>query len=111
VTGESNIITFPLQPASVWDARDKDWWDPRQSARAAWLKTHGLRPEDTYRTEFYLIDTPFALVFRYHRNVDGNRHWTDNHIPGGPHDHDQCQAAVEPPVQVPLPELPPEELL
>lgn len=80
----SNITAFPARPASVWDAREADWANLlTQSARAAWLVTHGLDAGQIYRAEIYVTGVPFARIFTH----------------------------AAPPVDVPLDDLPPERLL
>lgn len=37
----------------------------------AWMRSEGIRPEDTRRIEVYLVDTPFARVTSYVRENGG----------------------------------------
>jgi hypothetical protein len=103
MTQGENVLDAPFKPASVWDARDADWPNVLlQSGRAAWLTAHGLNAGQIFRAEFYLIDAPFVRVFTYARDEEGRVL-----IVPGPQPH--WRAAD--PEDVPLPELPPEELL
>ena len=72
----------------------------RACGAITWAGEHIPRRNDTYRVEFYLLDAPFAVVYRYERDEDGYKH-------NGP----DGEIATEPPVVVPLTELPPEHLL
>ena len=56
---------------------------------------------DRYRIEFYLLDAPFAVVHKY--ALDDNEGFKYLDLATG-------EAAVEPPVLVPLAELPPAHL-
>jgi hypothetical protein len=68
---------------------------------ASWIVGNIDRARDVFRIEFYLLDGPFAVVHRYKRDGAGCRYF--DAATGG--------AATEPPVLVPLGELPPEHLL
>ena len=87
---------------AVWDT-DTFPWPPD---RAPWLLEHGLLAFGIYRAEFYRAETPFVRLFTYHVNEQGFRHFTDAHVTG-PHDHEQCAVAVNPPYDRELWELPP----
>lgn len=104
-------MTATIMPVAVWDVREKSWLSWSRPERSAWLRDHRLPADDMYRAEFYLIDAPFARVFCYHRNEQGNRHWNDAHDPYRVHDHGACEPATVPPCDVLLDELPPPELL
>lgn len=98
--------------AGAWDCREAAWWHRRES-KTAWLAAHGL-PGHLYRAEFWdSPGGPFARVFAYHLNAAGRRHWNEPHetAAGAPHDHSACAPAVIPPRDVPLPALPPADLL
>lgn len=108
------VIPEGLAPVGVWDARDPEGWWARSgtAARAAlmiqaanWMSTRIRRGTDSYRVEFHRLEigdraAHFAVVYRYARNGDGYKH-------NGP----DGEIAVEPPVIVPLTELPPAHLL
>jgi hypothetical protein len=90
-----------LKPLGVWDATLPGWpADAHWSDRIAWAQDHVERSADTYRVEFYVLDTPFAVVRRFALNAGGFKH-------NGP----DGEIAKEPPVLVPLDELPPAHLL
>lgn len=98
-----------LEPVAVWDARDplNSQPDvPRWLESAEWAKAHIPRVNDTYRVEFYLLDTPFAVVHRFAVNAEGLK-YAIGHLAR----LDNREPATEPPVIVPLAELPPEHLL
>lgn len=97
------------EPMRTWDVREKGWQDSRGPARTAWLRAHGINDAYIYRAEFYPGSEPYVRIFCYHSNEQGQRHWNDAHVPG-PHDHSNCGPAVQEPRDVPLDELPPEEL-
>jgi hypothetical protein len=97
-----------IKPIAVWDARHADWPHGHKE-KTQWLRDQGLPADEMYRAEFMLIDAPCARIFCYARNEDGRRYMT-GHSPG-PHDHDACEVATEPPRIVPLSGLPPRELL
>lgn len=90
-----------LEPLAAWDARDGYTVEKMQQT-AWWIKDHLGRQlaAHVYRVEFYLLDGPFAVVSCYKLNADGFRH-------NGP----DGKIATEPPVIVPLAELPPAHLL
>lgn len=103
-----------IAPLAVWDVREASWW-PLQEERCGWLRAAGLTPLKLYRIEFWLTDAPFARVWAYALSEQGKPAWNEQHMryiadPGKPHDHSGCDAAREPPRDVPLDALPPEEL-
>lgn len=98
-------------PVAVWDARSPGWLCPARGARTQWLNDHEMPVICIYRIEFYLVDTPFARLFRYSLNDEDKPHWTSNHVPGEPHNHDACAVAEEAPLDVILSDLPPDALL
>lgn len=99
-----------LEPLGVWDARERHYglgrgWGigltcatPLRDMRE-WAARHIERVNETYRAEFYLLDTPFAVLYRYQRDKAGFLVMRRGEI------------AEEPPVIVPLAELPPAHLL
>lgn len=97
----SNVVQLPVRPLSVWDARDRNWWNPQQAGRCAWLKANRFNTAEIYRAEIYLLDDPFIRVFTYTRNEHGLLHL----VPG------TRVAVVAAPMDVPLLGLPPKELL
>jgi len=99
-----------VQPLATWDVREKSWQFWARPQRSTWLYDHGLPADDMYRCEFYLIDAPFARIFCYHRDEQGNWHCNGAHG-DGPHGHGDCEPATESPRDVLLNELPPPELL
>jgi hypothetical protein len=62
-----------LKPVAIWDARERNW---RRSEhfreRTRWAQSHIPECMSTYRIEFYLIDAPCALVYRYQRDDEGH---------------------------------------
>ena len=86
-------------PLAVWDTSDPQ---PPWREICAWAQEHfPHRANDVYRAEIYLIDTPFAVLFRYAENASGHRFL----------DRATGEAAVLDPVTVTLDELPPGHLL
>jgi len=89
----------------VWDAVtdmvSDPWTDSPWRERITWAQEHLPDAAETYRAEFFLIDVPFAMLYRYKLNDAGRRFL----------DPDTGQAAVLPPVRHLLTELPPAELL
>ena len=103
-----------MEPLAVWDSMDGEgpWRRPEAGKdnderhalmiqAADWAAERIERIQDTYRAEFYLIDMPFAVIYRHQRNENGRLHW--NPETQRPH--------REEPVIVPLGELPPAHLL
>lgn len=98
------VIPEDLEPLAVWDGHARDWaqgWSDEQLLQLDdWLQGNlGLRGRYARRVEVYLLDTPFAVVTAYKRNADGFKYQESGRI------------TLEPPVIVPLAELPPEHLL
>jgi hypothetical protein len=97
------VAGIKAEPLAVWDTRDgKDslWWQHWREA-SKWAPAHIADANSTYRVEFFLVDAPFAVVWRYKRNENG-RCYTD------PATGDI--ASADPVVQM-LDELPPDHLL
>jgi hypothetical protein len=98
------VVPEGLEPLAVWDARDEAFWDGhdallRACGAIAWAKDRIPARNDACRIEFYLLDAPFAVVTHFARDADGFKYAQDG------------QAVTEPPVVVPLDELPPAHLL
>lgn len=66
-----------LEPLAIWDASNPGWILGPWRERAEWVEEHLGSADFIYRTEFYLIDTPFAVVSRFVKNGDG-RKWAKN---------------------------------
>jgi hypothetical protein len=93
-----------LKPLAVWDAKDRpDWWTDGHTQQMCWWVQTRLTEHagDIHRIEFYLLDVPFAVVHKFALQDEGLKYL----------DVATGQAAVEPPVIVPLAELPPAHLL
>jgi len=87
-------------PLAVWDCRDPGisrLW-PEGSK---WAQANIRDAGSTYRLEFYLLDTPFAVAYRYVRNGAGFKTVRDG--TGEP-------LCADPVVQM-LDELPPAHLM
>jgi len=85
-----------------WDCREKSWSRDavRMLERSNWcVAVLGRSAHDTYRVEFFVVDAPFAIVFRYRRDPCTNRHYRD--VSTG-------EIATEEPVICSLDSLPPE---
>lgn len=99
------LIPEGLEPLAVWDVRAADWRSTLPGGAPGmtlWIWDHlGGNPSTIHRVEFYLPDTPFAVVYRYELEGEGFKYL----------DLATMEAATEPPVIVPLAELPPEHLL
>lgn len=95
------MTTVAVAPLATWDAEAKpgfhDW--PHWREASEWVTDHGLEPVYIYRIEFYLVDTPFAKVFRY---ATENSNILYDAAANGP-------ARLDPVIVV-LPELPPPHL-
>lgn len=90
------LIPEGLEPLAVWGPHTPGWIDSNVYEKIEWAKAHVPDAGNALRAEFYLVDgKPFARV-RYFKR--------DPVYPGGPR-------ALEPPVIVPLDELPPPHLL
>jgi hypothetical protein len=100
-----------LEPLAVWDVRERlgpwrEWTNGGEETSDSvdavlWAIANTGPARDIYRIEFHLIDAPFAVVYRYKRNGDGFKY----------QDPETDSIATEPPVIVPLAELPPAHLL
>jgi purine nucleoside permease len=104
---EQLAIPEGLKPLAVWDVKAADWrhrWTEGMTQQMAWWVQQHLTTyaSDIYRIEFYLLDGPFAVVHKY--ALDDNEGFKYLDFSTG-------RAAVEPPVVVPLDELPPAHLL
>jgi hypothetical protein len=98
------MTTVALAPLAVWDTRDHGFWErERRWWREVvdWAQVHIPEADRTYRAEFYLVDAPFARVFRYRDNSEGRRYL----------DPATGEPAVEEPAVVVLSELPPRHLM
>jgi hypothetical protein len=90
------------EPLGVWDTRGvESTWLEHMGEASEWARVHIPDAVRTYRAEFYLFDAPFAVVHRYKLDDSGHKFAWD---PGQP-------PVTDPPVIVPLAELPPERLL
>ena len=100
------VVPDGLEPLAVWDARDctgpwrvttggEEFY--RSFDAACWMVGHVERARDVVRIEFYLFDAPFAVAHRVTGRFELDR------ATGEPEQ--------EPPVIVPLAELPPARLL
>ena len=59
----------------IWDAREPVFWRGGLYKRVrAWLISQDIPTADTYRVEIHLVDVPFARVFTYALDSQGNRH-------------------------------------
>lgn len=99
------LIPEGLEPLAVWDVRAAEWgstWLGDTRGAVLWIWDHlGGNPSTIRRVEFYVLDGPFAVVYRYALQDEGFKY----------QDLATWEAAVEPPVIVPLAELPPAHLL
>lgn len=90
-------------PFGIWDARTEEcWYALKTQQRIAWAKAHIPDADTTYRIEFFLVDAPFAVVYRYAAKDP----WTLQYQLSVLRD-----ATTDEPVVVPLAELPPPEIL
>jgi hypothetical protein len=90
-------------PIATWDATSREWMGEHWRERIAWAREHIPRVNDTYRTEFHLIDAPFMVAYRFAVNEGGHKWARDA---GG-----EWVPVTEDPAIVPLAELPPAHLL
>jgi hypothetical protein len=89
-------------PLGIWDVRDRDnIWHQHVREGIGWAAQHIREPDRTYRAEFYLIDAPFAVLYRYRENGEGCCYL----------DPVTGDVAVEEPVMQALDTLPPQRLL
>lgn len=93
------LVPAGLEPLGVWDATTAEWARGPWYERAEWADGHLGDANFVYRAEFYLLDAPFAIVRRYAADGDGHKWAADGEV------------VTEPPVVVPLGELPPAHLL
>jgi hypothetical protein len=95
-------MTKPVgEPVAVWDAWDPDFYPRYHPQVPDWLVSHGIDTDPAYRVEIYLIDTPFARVYTYAGLPPDDRRYVDPAT---------GEAAVNPPYDHVLSELPPQEL-
>lgn len=94
-----------LEPLGAWDA-GPGWADAFVDEKIAWARQNIPRVNDTYRVEFFVTDMPFAIAYRYAVNAEGRKYAIAEYsfVADG-------EPAREPPVIVPLDELPPAHLL
>jgi hypothetical protein len=87
------------EPLAVWDVREDGplFWRHWHETHI-WAMAHLAAASSTYRVEFYLLDAPFAAVWRYALNEDGRE------VP-------RCDVALAEPGIEMLDELPPAHLL
>lgn len=103
----SGALPEGLEPLGIWVSAGPDRWAdgaPRLP-RVAWLNAVArprISTDRLSRIEFYRADTAFAVVYR-HRPIPGAVSW---YVPP-----DAGEPSTEPPVIVPLAELPPAHLL
>jgi hypothetical protein len=94
------VIPEGMEPLAVFDPREWPcrYGDGEVQQITWWMAKHlaGLNAWYADRVEIYVLDGPFAVVHRYKRGDDGRR---------------VAPLAEEPPVIVPLAELPPAHLL
>jgi hypothetical protein len=63
-----------------WDCREKSWSQDavRMLERGNWcVAVLGRSARDTYRVEFFVVDAPFAVVFRYRRHPRTGKHYLE----------------------------------
>jgi len=60
-----------------WPA-DRDWI----GGYSAWLRSHDVDPNVTYRVEHHVIDCPLIRVFQYDRNEHGQKYYTTDYETG-----------------------------
>jgi hypothetical protein len=101
--GEMNLPDLTgLSPLAVWDCEDRGgvWWrDFRECC--AWAVANIRNADSTFRIDFYLVDAPFAVVYRDSRDEAGKL-FTDPAT---------GEIARDEPVVQLLTELPPSHLL
>ena len=91
------------QPLAIWDANDRTgiFWQ-HQLATSEWAVEHlPNKAVDIHRVEFYLVDTPFAVIHEYANDLAGRRYL----------DPRTGKAAECEPRTIALDELPPTHLL
>lgn len=96
---------FP-DPVSVWDVNAADWFDGRWHDRCAWAQDHFPDAADAvWRAEFYVIDAPFAVLYRW-RRAAGWKEYKVTYL-----DPQTRRIAQQPPLTLVLSDLPPAALL
>ncbi|HEY2075193.1 MAG TPA: hypothetical protein VGH53_02550 [Streptosporangiaceae bacterium] len=100
-----------LEPLAVWDTHrgQGPWRAVSDEERRIdlmieayeWARPHIERTADTFRVEFYLLDAPFAVIYRHRRGQGARLAWNP----------ETRRPYEEEPAVVPLAELPPEHLL
>jgi hypothetical protein len=86
-------------PLETWDA-GTNFYTPGWQERVDWAREHLGDAGRLYRAEFYLIDAPFAVLYRYAENEDGRKFM----------DPATKAPAVEEPIVLMLAGLPPERI-
>lgn len=66
------VIPAGVKPLGVWDTREDRWHRDLAPGASAWAVKHIADANSTYRAEFYLIDGPFAVLYRYVRDETGH---------------------------------------
>jgi hypothetical protein len=66
-----------MEPVWVGDSSTREWdaiWADRDyyEQLIEWLRSEGFDEKITYRVEVYLVDAPFAKVFQYATDDDGD---------------------------------------
>lgn len=94
--------TVDMDAVAVWDVHTPGHFASQHwQAADRWAKDHGLLSGGhTYRVEIYPADPPYARVFSYAANQDGQRYL----------DPATGNATLAEPVTVALGELPPRRL-
>jgi hypothetical protein len=95
------LTDIKAEPLGVWDVSHIAKWQSWMAEANDWAQRHIQDANATYRVEFFLVDAPFAVVWRYERNEHGRRYRDE--VTSEP-------ARAEPVVQM-LGELPPAHLL
>jgi hypothetical protein len=97
------LIPEGLEPVAVWDDTDPEWAEGTLSDRFFWTTGHSPigHVYRARRIAFYLLDGPFAVIYRYRNDFRG---YIGRERPPSGFPEDE-------PVIVPLAELPPEHLL
>jgi hypothetical protein len=91
-------------PLAVWDTREHGFTSRGMRwfrEAVEWAQGHIAEADRTYRAEFYLIDAPFVVLYRYAENDQG-RTFTDPAT---------GEVATDEAVTQALDELPPRHLL
>ena len=54
------------EPLAIWDTRGvESVWAYCMREAGKWAMNHISKADVTYRAEFYLLDAPFAVLYRY----------------------------------------------